>query len=119
MGNRLQPIIAPRKCYRQLKNNNKILSQPKQTSQTSVKESITRSDPSRTKQQQSETKRQHSSASDNIEKLDGIVSTSEDGNTGPNSPTKKVTNIQPNHQKKTFMQTISGIFRGSSSTRTG
>ena len=99
--------------------SNKILSQPKQTSQTSVKESITRSDPSRTQQQQSETRRQHSSASDNIEKLDGIVSTSEDGNTGPNSPAKKVTNMQPNHQKKTFMQTISGIFRGSSSTRTG
>ena len=99
--------------------SNEILSQHKQTSQTSVKESITRSDPSRTQQQQSETRRQHSSASDNIEKLDGIVSTSEDGNTGPNSPTKKVTNMQPNHQKKTFMQTISGIFRGSSSTRTG
>ena len=99
--------------------SNKILSQPKQTSQTSVKESITRSDLSKTQQQQSETRRQHSSASDNVEKLDGIVSTSEDGNTGPNSPAKKVTNMQPNHQKKTFMQTISGIFRGSSSTRTG
>ena len=62
-----------------------------------------------------------SSASD-IDKLDGIISTSEDGFSGPNSPSKKANNNpatsnNQQNQKKTFMQTISGIFRGSSTTR--
>ena len=85
---------------------------------TTPKEINTRSiEPSNNKQ--NDTKRKNSQPSDTMDKLDGIISTSEDGNTAPNSPSKKVTNIQPNHQKKTFMQTISGIFRGSSNTRTG
>ncbi len=57
-----------------------------------------------------------SSASD-VDKLDGIVSTSEDGVSGPNSPAKKAITNNQNNQKKTFMQAISGIFRGSSTTR--
>ena len=46
----------------------------------------------------------------NIDKLDGIVSSAEDIS-HPNSPAKKDKN------KKTLMQTISGIFRGTSNTR--
>merc|ERR1712223_944302 len=85
---------------------------------TTPKELNTRSiEPSNNKQ--NDTKRKNSQPSDTMDKLDGIISTSEDGNTAPNSPSKKVTNIYPNNQKKTFMQTISGIFRGSSNTRTG
>ena len=47
----------------------------------------------------------------NIDKLDGIISSAED-NSHPNSPAKKA-----DKNKKTLMQTISGIFRGTSNTR--